>query len=139
MKRTLVLAAALLSGCATSSLIEPVQVVVTPSSSDPVPVVAIVETGPPVKDWRNKVTGRDCQRMAWEPKPTNENAVRDLLDLAASRGFNAVHSVVVGVDLRSLALNCWEATTATGIAFNDPSRPAVPPSARKPVSIYGNR
>ena len=66
--------------------------------------------------------------MAWDPIPTNDAAIAKLLEKAQARGFNTVHSVKVGADVRSLAMNCWAAISATGVAFNDPARPMFPPA-----------
>jgi hypothetical protein len=128
------------AGCSTSSsLVDAVAVTASPpnGSADFGPPVIIVETGPPAKDWRNEVSGTACQRYAWDSVPTNDAAVAALLQKTAERGFNTVHSVKVGSDVRSLAMNCWAAITATGIAFNDSGRPAIA-AARPTVKPSGD-
>lgn len=134
----LTLVAGLLSGCSTSSsLVDAVAV----SLAEDGPV-AIVEGGPPPKDWRSNVTGTKCQRYTWDPVPTKDQAVALMLEEAAARGFNAVHSVKVGADVRSLAMNCWSAVSATGVAFVDSTRPSVTPrrlSAPKPQDPHRSR
>ena len=125
-----------LAGCSTNSaLVETTPVISAPTipfaTADNAHMVEIVATGPAAKDWRNTVKATDCQRYVGAELPTNEGAVRNLRALAAERGFNTIHSVVVGPDVRSLAMNCWGAITATGIAFNDPTRPAPPAKGPK--------
>jgi hypothetical protein len=79
--------------------------------------VAILDTGPPLSATTERVSGHSCKNKLWDPDPSAENATALMKQEAASKGFNAVHSVKVVQDPAAIAKNCWSALIATGIAF----------------------
>ncbi|MFP1634111.1 hypothetical protein ACLB6G_20470 [Zhengella sp. ZM62] len=83
----------------------------------PVEGVEIVDDGPRVSAVNKRVTGTSCTVQAWDPAPTEENAINLMKAQAAEMGFNRVHSVSVKRDPRAFLMNCWRAITATGIGF----------------------
>jgi hypothetical protein len=65
------------------------------------------------------VSGISCKNKFWEPEPTSDVAVSVLRREASASGYNAVYVQSVGPAANALALNCWAAIEAKGIAFND--------------------
>ena len=79
--------------------------------------VTIVDSGPALSSSTARVSGHSCKNKMWDPAPSRENAIALMKQEAASKGFDAVHSVQVVSDPAAIAKNCWEALIATGIAF----------------------
>lgn len=93
-----------------------------------VPGVSETASGPEATDARQKVSGVSCKNKMWDPAPSRDAAIRMMKAQAAERGYTAVHSVKVrnaGPD--ALAMNCWNALVASGVAYiAEPVVPAPP-------------
>ena len=79
--------------------------------------VQIVQSGPPLSASTERVSGHSCRNKMWDPAPSDENAIALMKNQAASKGYNAIHSVQVIDDPAAIVKNCWSARIATGIAF----------------------
>ncbi|MBW6425535.1 hypothetical protein KX729_29415 [Rhizobium sp. XQZ8] len=79
--------------------------------------VVVTETGPRLSNEKQRVIGSSCMNKMWDPPPSKDNAINLMKRQAASRGFNAVHSVTVVNDPAAAAKNCWSALIASGIAY----------------------
>lgn len=82
-------------------------------------------TGPAATDpARQNVFGVSCKNSILDPSPSRESAIALMKQQAAARGFNAVHSVTVeSKGAGALAMNCWAALTARGVAYRLEARP----------------
>lgn len=85
--------------------------------------VTVVTTGPSVQEGGRRVFGTSCKNKAWDPAPSEANALALMKQQAASLGYDAVHSVEVRNDSSAILKNCWAAIVAGGIAFK-----AAPPT-----------
>lgn len=65
------------------------------------------------------VQATSCKNKAWQPAPTNENAITQMKLLAQQMGGNAIGSVYceppLGTDLKT---NCWSSIRCTGTALS---------------------
>lgn len=65
------------------------------------------------------VQATSCKNKAWQPSPSNENAITQLKLLAQQLGGNAIGSVYceppVGTDLKT---NCWSSIRCTAMALS---------------------
>lgn len=84
---------------------------------EPVDGIQIVETGPVGVDWRNEVKGVSCKNKLYDPAPSKDNAINLMKKQAQERGFNAIHSMRVEPVKSAIAMNCWSAIEAKGVAF----------------------
>ncbi|WP_313526384.1 hypothetical protein [Shinella sp.] len=80
--------------------------------------VTVTDTGPALTDEKQRVTGSSCMNKVWDPPPSKDNAINLMKRQAASRGYNAVHSVQVVKDPAALVKNCWSTLIASGIAYS---------------------
>ena len=80
--------------------------------------VTIVGTGPSKDQGGAPVHGLSCKNKMWDPAPDRNNAINLMKKQAKELGFNSVHSMQVKTVEGAIALNCWAAIRAEGIAFN---------------------
>lgn len=115
-------AAVSLSGCGTVSPNSDVGVVHIAGRQTvaEVTTVATTETGPEATDKNQNVVGTSCRNKVWDPEPSRDNAINLLKQQAASRGYNAVHSLQVQPDDAAILKNCWSSLVATGVAYRLP-------------------
>lgn len=111
-----------LSGCGTISPNSDVGIVHIAGRQTVAEVasVAITETGPEATDKNQHVVGTSCRNKVWDPEPSRDNAINLLKQQAASRGYNAVHSLQVQSDAAAVLKNCWSSLVATGVAYRLP-------------------
>ena len=79
--------------------------------------VVVTEAGPAPTKEDQRVEGTSCKNKAWDPAPSEANAVNLMKQQAAARGYNAVHSVKVANDPAAITKNCWSALVASGVAY----------------------
>ncbi|WP_018688716.1 hypothetical protein [Ahrensia kielensis] len=124
MKRAIILTGLLVvSGCGTTAQNADVNqgLALKANAVAEVSNVQVFETGPAGTSWRNEVKGVSCKNKLYDPAPSEANALNLMKKQAAERGFNAVHSVTVNnLGAAAVAINCWSALEAKGVAFNSP-------------------
>lgn len=67
------------------------------------------------------VEATSCKNKAWDPAPTNANAIVQLKAYARERGANAVKNVFCEPPQgTSLGTNCWSSIRCTATAYSVP-------------------
>lgn len=64
-----------------------------------------------------QMTGIDCRNKMWDPVPTASRAIEVLKAQAQSAGKSKVMVRSVKGHPSPIAINCWSAMEATGLAF----------------------
>lgn len=65
-----------------------------------------------------EVQATSCKHMAWEPSPTNENAITQMKSVARKKGGNAITNVYCEPPLgTTLTPNCWSSIRCTATAL----------------------
>ncbi|MBL4757482.1 MAG: hypothetical protein JKY32_07545 [Rhizobiales bacterium] len=86
--------------------------------------IQIVKAGPTTLQGGEIVQGVSCKSKLWDPSPSRENAINLMKKQAAEKGFSFIHSVAVSPSAVAVAINCWTAIEAKGIAFNLAKNPS---------------
>ena len=67
------------------------------------------------------VDATSCMNKAWDPSPTNANAILQLKSVARERGANAIGNVYCEPPQgTSLGTNCWSSINCTAQAYSLP-------------------
>lgn len=61
--------------------------------------------------------GTSCKNKAWDPEPTNADALARLKIVAAQKGANAIDDPTYVTAGTSLSMNCWKAISASANAY----------------------
>jgi len=91
------------------------------SSADPISAssasVEILAAAPASGSRLGEVIGISCRNKAWDPEPTQENALAILKSRAATLGGNALVDVRYEKGIFNPLENCWHSIKAYGTAY----------------------
>lgn len=79
--------------------------------------IAVVDAPPEGSADLGQVEGTSCRNNPADPTPTEERALAQLKQKAATMGATGVTAVTYKKGGTSFATNCWSTVTATGRAF----------------------
>lgn len=117
MRRTAVLALALLTGCGPGMRVEKVD---APAAAQLNNTVAVID-GPAPAGARliGPVEATSCKNKAWDPSPTSANAILQMKSFARERGGNAIAGVFCEPPKgTNLGTNCWSSIRCTATAYS---------------------
>ena len=66
---------------------------------------------------QTRVSGISCKNKLWDPAPSDEVAIAVLRRQVSAAGFGSVAVISVQPLTDPIAINCWAAIEAVGLAF----------------------
>lgn len=90
------------------------------SSVDLKSSVKVVQSSaiPPGAKNLGEIQATSCKHLAWEPAPSNENAILQMKSVAKKKGGNAISNVYCEPPLgTTLTPNCWSSIRCTATAL----------------------
>lgn len=110
----LIIALPALSGCGANSLAGATSTAL-PLANVPIRDAATMPAGAKAL---GQVTATSCKNKAWDPDPSEANALNLLKLEAAKLSADGVAEVTYQRGIVNPLLNCWSSITATGTAFS---------------------